>query len=521
MNKIPKNYEITEKQYDSEKFDQRIQGLTKIYNKYGFKAQLIKGNINKINPSYTDLFSSTDKLIVSNKEGSGKVADFIFYPTHKILEYDGESESTIGYRIKCERISIDNKIQQCCLNLSNASLQDGEWVKDKKLKENGFKASCRIKCLALINSLFENFERNGKISYIVIAKTMGWVQGDSKEFHYPPIAYDKESVIPDSSLLKLNYKISEDISEIDSYADTFELLFATPPSISIPLLSFTILSSIRTIIKKMNSEAPNFILTLVSNNEGPILANLFCSIYQRSKYLETINTDLFINTYEKTDFLRKVDKLRDAVLVSKIERKRGLRYYFDEMNKNVPLGFLLISSDIIKHDSVLNLDSRTSTMNINIIEEHRRKPFIFSTWFYYFIRYLQDTSENKESIFHESAIDSLYQKCFHTVDSFEDRIDLNLLRHYSWLLVGFSLFLSHGLYLKEFTEEEYQEAFLKIAKDFSSLCAIKSSNNEFVHTKVEEIKDDVSDFLLALDRELTDNEIKYYVKGRGRKSGAM
>ncbi|WP_405172238.1 hypothetical protein MHI12_09590 [Paenibacillus sp. FSL H8-0280] len=98
-------------------------------------------------------------------------------------------------------------------------------------------------------------------------------------------------------------KIDQEISDEQAFSSVYKLLNVATSSVTFPLLSFTILSTLSGLIKLNNKMKPEFILNLYGDNgqTKEVLSNLFCNLYNRSKHIHSIDSRIHANQSLKSE----------------------------------------------------------------------------------------------------------------------------------------------------------------------------------------------------------------------------
>lgn len=455
-----------------DEMQRRIKKLNQKYDKHGLRISILtKGHHPHLQKRY---------ILLANKD-SNEVGNFFFYPTHKIYEYDGKEKKHFGFKIcfvtSISKITgtIDTYFKIISLNISNEILENGKWLKSKELK--GFelkKKSVDIEKLmkTMLNGNWEKPEKE-----LIFSSVIGWVKARSN-FQYVPITNSDKNGVKSTKDIDQNFKheILEEMSEKEAYLKMKELLSVTKKEITISLLSFTVISSLQSLIKQYSDEA--FMLCLCSDNErhAEMLSNLFCNIYNRTSHFYKLDTKLHADQSLKTDIPTKIEKIRDAVFISKVVNRNDLKTYTKLLN-NVSCGLLLISSIPLKHDSVIDFDISGTLIDKSIVQYHQDYPAAFSTWFHYFVSYIQDSLEGEHW---GRELNNLYKDCKKRIEKYNPvEFDPNKLRQCAWLLTGFRLFENFGREIEAINEEEFQSSLNEAIVIFHKLSAIDIGDEQY------------------------------------------
>lgn len=455
------------------KMKRRIKKLNKKYDTYGLSISIpTKGKYPPL--QYGD-------ILLTSKD-SKEVGNFFFYPTHKVFEFDGNEMKHFGFRICCVRsesvykgINIDKDFNIISLNISNEMLENGKWLKRDELK--GFKLKKNLDDIDKLMKMMLNkkWEKLGK--EYVISSVIGWVKVGNN-FHYAPITNSNKNSIKSTKGIHQNFKhkVLEDLNEIQAYQKMKELLSVTGKGITMSLLSFTVISSLYSLIKQYFKEP--FMLCLFGNNEKQtkMLSNLFCNIYNRTSHLYELDTKLHANLSLKTDIPVKMERIRDAVFISNVVNRNELKTYTNFLN-NVTCGLLLISSNPLKQDSVIDFEISGTSIDLNIVQYHKDNPAVFSTWFQFFVKYIQEILEGDNW---RRDLNKMHKNSKKLIEKHSPaEFNPNRLSQFAWLLTGFTLFENFGLKIEAINEKEHQSSLNEAIAIFHKLSAIDIGNGKY------------------------------------------
>jgi len=487
--------------YDDHKFkiQRRIKKLKQKYDKHGLCISILTVGRNPL--------VQTQRIALIDKKSDSRVGNFFFYPTHKVYEYDGQEKRHLGFRIcfvqslqKITATQIDTDFKIVSLNISNEMLKNGKWLKSPELK--GFKL--KTKTIDIDTFVKSMHTEAGK--ELVVSSVIGWVQARNK-FHYVPITNSIKNGITSTKDIRQNFKheVHNDMNAIQTYQKMKELLSVTKKEITVSLLSFTVIALVQSLIKKYLKEP--FMLCLCGDNERhtKLLSNLFCNIYNRTSHLYELDTKLHANQSLKSDIPVKIEKLRDAVFISKVENRNDLKTYLKLLD-NVSCGLLLINSRALKHDNVIDVDTKDASIDNSIVQYHKNNPAAFSTWFYLFISYMQDKLEENGS---GSYLNKLHKNCMKQIEEYNPvEFNQNKLRQCAWLLTGFKLFEQFGRKIKAINQEEYHISLneaIALFHKMSSIDLVKDDEQESLLVRHE--TDELA-YLHTVDRLLTSDVLK-------------
>lgn len=487
--------------YDDHKFkiQRRIKKLKEIYDKHGLCISIITKSHNPL--------VQTQRIELIDKKSNNKVGDFFFYPTHKVYEYDGQEKRHFGFRIcfvqslqKITNTQSDTYVKIVSLNISNEMLKNGKWLKSPVLK--GFKLKTKtIDIDAFVKSMYTAAGKE-----LVVSSVIGWVKARNK-FHYVPVTNSIKNGISSTKDIRQNFKyeVHNDMNAIQAYQKMKELLSVTIKEVTVPLLSFTVIALIQSLIKKYLKEP--FMLCLCGDNEGhtKLLSNLFCNIYNRTSHLYELDTKLHANQSLKSDIPIKIERLRDAVFISKVEKRNDLKIYLKLLD-DVSCGLLLINSSALQHDDVIDVNTKGASIDNSIVQYHKNNPAAFSTWFYLFIGYMQDKLEENGS---ESYLNKLHKNCMKQIEEYNPvELNQNKLRQCAWLLSGFRLFEQFGRKIEAINREEYQITLNEAIAIFHKMSSIDVVTDDEQESLLARYETDELAYLHTVDRLLTSDVLK-------------
>ncbi|MCU4885121.1 hypothetical protein OCA14_22655 [Bacillus cereus] len=472
----------------------RIDTLNKIYKKEKLPIRID-------NNSYT--LKEKDYKSISN---------FFIFPTHKIYKYNEKKEEHIGYRISLLKRTDITKIKKVSFNIKLEDLKNAEelytLIQNKGYKFNGSKAE--------LKKIMETSLKIRVYPQIVYTNTIGWVQVNEKS-HYVPITDYEDDNIFCSAQLKKDYNITNDhtLNENELFAEIIKLLNITDKKVTIPLLAFTTLSSFNSLIHKNNKSRPEFLLCLHNQNESPLktaIANLFCNVFNRSQHIYSIDSRTHNNQCTSSEMLEKISRISDAPCITQISGISKLGAYIKAI-KQYSNEIIILSSNPFKHDSVINLDIDDSEIDQEILKHHKENPIIFSSWFTSFILYTQSEFGDKQwGLDKRGLIDQFYKDCTSTISGDNADYDINKLRHYAWLLVGYSYFLNYGLKNEAINTKQFTDMANEAIVIFRELSKIEvPMPNENPNTITESpLHRDALNFLHMIDQILTVSELVNY-----------
>lgn len=450
-------------------------------------------------------------VLVDLSNNESEAGNFFFYPTHKIYELNGNEHKLLGYKfcfVSCLNGFTMTTLKTISLNLEIGLLETGKWLDEVQLKgiEHNLKSD---RLLKLMNTLLEN----SKVKKKYVSSVIGWVSGKKKNgLHHIPIIPPKKYKITCSGDIKKDFEftILKNLSINEAFHSVRQLLDITNRTTTILLLSFTIVTSLRSLIT-CQSKKMNLALNLAGGNskDHEALANLFCNIYNRSEHIHTLDSKLHSTTGSKVRISGKVMRLRDAVFIGKINNRSDIGIYTHLLDQGkIPGGLLLLGSDELNHDFVVDIDMNGNSLNSEILEFHKSNPHVFTTWFKFFLTDIQVTLPDKEwGIGNPKSLNALYDSSFELIYDKNMEFDLNKLRQYAWLLLGYRLFINFGLRNGAITKEDSEITVGEAASIFRQLSAVKTDeSSEILEANISKV--DALKFLETVVNIIDETSIK-------------
>lgn len=440
-----------------------------------------------------------------NGKDNKSLSNFFIFPTDIIYFYHGDLEEHIGFKISLIKREDITHYKVVSFNIKIEDLKKGEKLFEL-ISLQGYKFTGSKTDL---KKIMETTLKRDIDNRIIYTNSIGWVQGN-EELHYVPITnYEDDNIICFPQLQR-DYKIKCDETLVDKqlFAEMNNMLNITDKKITIPLFSYTILSSIISLINRKNKTNPEFMMCLHSKKETLLkeaIANLFCNVFKRTQHIYSVDSKIHYNQGTNTEILEKASKICDAPFINQISSKGKLNVYIKLM-KQRSKGIILLSLNPINNDSVINLDINNIMIDQEILTYYKNNPMLLSTWFTSFIRHTQnELSDDKWGLDKRSNIDKFYKKCIKMITDDKSEYDINRLRHYAWLLVGYCYFLNYGLKKEAIETEQFANMVNEAIAIFRELSKIEISPLSENHniTDISPLEKDALNFLQVIDRIMT------------------
>ncbi|WP_242301764.1 hypothetical protein [Bacillus cereus group sp. BfR-BA-01361] len=420
------------------------------------------------------------------------INDFFIYPTHKIYYSNGRDEKEVGLRIRI--IKLNERLYDIFdIDLRTEVLEKADWLTssiiDKRLRLN-INSSLIKKYNKYLLVMREYAETKlKKKSKIIYTDQTGWIKCRGKWGYVPVTNSRSNSIIYDKNLLsKYKLKMNKDILPEKAFQDTMAMIDITDKKITIPLLAYTFLSVVTSLIKYSESSLNKFCICITGNN-GDLnrveLANIFCNLYDRQPNIKSINAAFHSNGPCSIEEFRSMSsKIRDGVFIintekqnQKISMARKLLHNYN--NENM---FLLLNEDEINQDFILNLNISDIQVDTSLLNQARLNPESFSTCVAHFINFFAKVFSNikKREKIREELVEFYkgYQDLFNK-DNVE--YDINKIHMNSLLLVGFNLLLHYGSSIEVIDDkmiEHYHEEALQVFKHKSTTSFSMDTENK-------------------------------------------
>lgn len=325
------------------------------------------------------------------------INNFFIYPTHKIYYSNGREEKEVGLRIRI--IKLNERLYDVFdIDLRTEVLEKADWLTsniiDKRLRLN-INSNLIKKYNKYLLVMREYAETKlKKKSKIIYTDQMGWIKCWGKWGYVPVTDSQSNSIIYDKNLLsKYKLKMNKDILPEKAFQDTMAMIDIADKKITIPLLAYTFLSVVTSLIKYSESSLNKFCICITGNN-GDLnrveLANIFCNLYDRQPNIKSINAAFHSNGPCSIEEFRSMSsKIRDSVFIintekqnQKISMARKLLHNYN--NENM---FLLLNEDEINQDFILNLNISDIQVETSLLNQAKLNPESFTTCVAHFINF--------------------------------------------------------------------------------------------------------------------------------------
>jgi hypothetical protein len=447
----------------------------------------------------------------NSKKGSKSnvVSNFFFYPVQKLFTFDGIKKIHVGYRICFVKANQKGtKLKATFLKLSNEMLEKENWLKKSGLDGFTIDNQENIKKIRDVTLKFKNVELQ------ISTSVLGWVENQGNGMsHYVPITDYKQDGIRCKKVFRKNFKLNFDdtTTEADAFQKVWDLLNITTKKVSIPLISFTIIYSLLSKIQKQNKDYPKFMMCLQGNNKTKeVLSNLFGNIYNRSSQVYIPDSRIHGYRMSKKEIPKKMGNVRDAIFIGQLQKDKEESFYIDSLeNDTQGCGVLLLSEKVIPlNHAIIGFDVNNLELDESIIKFHEENPDVFSTWFISFINYMQSLFNNygylilrnEQSLLAEkNSILKLYEVCKKEMVQPKLKYDINKLRHYCWLFLGYKFLIDHGINLGVLTETEKNQAINSAIEILGNSCLVDLS--------YDPVKNDSLRFINAFNQIIEDGDL--------------
>ncbi|MDW3038318.1 MULTISPECIES: hypothetical protein [Bacillus cereus group] len=410
------------------------------------------------------------------------INNFFIYPTHKIYYSSGREEKEVGLRIRI--IKLNERLYDIFdIDLRTEVLEKTDWLassmleKQFRLKANSNFIKKYDKYLLVMREYAET--KLKKKSKIIYTDQTGWIKCSGKWGYVPVMNSCSNGIIYDENLLsKYKLKMNKDILPEKAFQDTMAMIDITDKKITIPLLAYTFLSVVTSLIQYSESNLNKFCICITGNN-GDLsrieLANLFCNLYDRQPNIKSVNAAFHSNGPCSIEELRSMSsKIRDGVFIintekpnQKISMARKLLHNYN--NENM---LLLLNEDEINQDFTLNLNISDIQVDTSLLNKAKLNSESFTMCVAHFINFFTEIFSDikKRKNIREELVE-LYKDYQNLFNKDDVEYDINKIHMDSLLLVGFNLLLNYGSSIEVIDDkmiEHYQEDALQVFKHKST-----------------------------------------------------
>ncbi|MBJ6361837.1 hypothetical protein ACFOQM_11120 [Paenibacillus sp. GCM10012307] len=440
-----------------------IQDLEKIREKFNqsFKKHNIDIIVDKdftVNrfSVYEDLnyeYDQLDNETIANLNSDLLLNHFFFFPSHKLILLDNKKEQEIGMRmcfvkegkhgLKVHVFDITNKQYQ---NISKWTT--GEYF-GKKLKvmerfEDMYPSYMKI--------FKQSAERLDKKHFIIYTTQSGWVQGGHRWFYVPVSPVDDYDLIYGEAMdSKYKMRPSKEWSLEEAFIQTWRMLDITDKRITLPLLSYTFLSLITSLMGYNEDDMPKFMICISGNNKAldrQGFANLFCNLYGRKPNIFSLNSMYHLKSdMDKKMLEKKSSKIRDGIFIINADTRPKIieRAIQGLQNYDLENMILVLNNKKLDKEFVLNLDISDLDVSSSHMEHLRNSPDILSACVFYVTENFREvfahneTSSRKKIGIYLSKQYKHFRKLMERkgIPQEEDKLHM-----YSCLLVGLDILLN-------------------------------------------------------------------------------
>lgn len=418
---------------------------------------------------------------------------YFFFPSHKLYLFDGSKKHEIGVRIcfvkegmrgiKCRVFDITSKQYQSISSWSKAQ----EFF-DKKLISDNFE-NMYSSYMSVCNKIVDQLKTKPCIVYTTQS---GWVEGGRNWFYVPVSACDEDDLLYSKSL-KSKYRMnpSTHLTKQEAFQQTWSMLDIADKKITLPLLSYTFLSLITSLMNYSPDKFPKFIVCICGSNkqlDRQGFANFFCNLYDRKMNIFSLNSLYHINSdIDKKMLEEKFSKIRDGILILNAGSRQklidksiqGMRD-FDADNM-----LLILNEKKLDKEFVLNLDISDLDINSRHLEHLRQTPdllassILHATEFFRRVFQLEDTSNKKKVEKHLRKRYKYFRKLLERDDIQQEEDKLHI---YSCLLIGLDLLLNLvkndlPVFSDKIGEEKVQAYMNEAMQLFQQECTIEDTSN--------------------------------------------
>lgn len=477
------------------------------------KYQLTKSTLLLHKEFNIDSFCIDDVFDKMNEKVHTIYNNFFIFPSHILYFSDGKNRTFIGLRLICvKRKNEEVRVKIIDVQSKDFS-KDNFWIKlSEYLGENWSISQQLIKSRNYrneFNRIVKVMLKNGP--FIVYTNQIGWIEGIKNWYYVPFTSVDEDEVIYSEALKsKYGLQIVNNSKPCESFQSLLKMLDMSDKRATVPLLAYTFLSLVTSLIHFQEFESPKFSINVYGNNKflsNKEFTNLFCNFYDRKSQISSINSKFHSNSRsEQKDLHKKTARVRDGIFIINAEQRPEMikRALFQNDFENL---LLFISDKKNDKEFFLNLDITDVKINQVIVNSMRDQPKLLTTSLYH-------TTEQLRTIFSlylggsRKKIKRFFQNQYKYFRKQIEHKDLkqeeDLLHIYSYLLIGYNLFLQLGSYeISQFIRNEHDEKTEILLKDaiqlFQQECVIKNApkirNQQGAFNEILNLKEDHIAFL--------------------------
>jgi len=391
----------------------------------------------------------------------------------------------------------DDMVNKTTVTISKDELESKDWIKkylkdyyllyDEK-KYNILKNTIRLSCKILS-------ETDKK----VYTDCIGWVKGNAEWHYVPSSCNNKKKDIFYMEELESKYKIKtvglsmdETESSIIGFKETINMLDVLDKTITLPLLSYCILSSNLTFIKSQNLTPDTYLNIFGINDQisNVEVANIFSNIYRKTDVLQKLDYEYHLKIeQEEKEIVEKLSIMRDCVVFvtgidsSKKEHIEKVRKIIGLSNKKeIAVGVIFLSNSYIESNSILNLDITNKVVAEDILIKCRESLNIFSNFYINFIDDMKKHIEDRNVVNFKKR----YMKMLDNTSKKVPNSDINEIRKISWLKIAYKFIAAYGYNIKNFSSEIEEDNFIKSGVEILNLLyiTIKKDSNPCIEDKM-------------------------------------
>ncbi|MFT9495783.1 hypothetical protein [Anaerosolibacter sp.] len=412
-------------------------------------------------------------IVRKNGESRDLVCNFFIMPKCYVHYYDNDFIRT---QKVCLKVYCSEEEEVIYLLLNIDELGSLAWVNEYLDLKYKFDNDKNYKEISEMIQLM--CRRLNKLAILDYYCGTGWMKKYNGTWSYK---YGNRSIVNTISRDKRLF-----IQRREKYCQALSMLEVAHKSVTIPMLSFAVLSVVKEILKEANIE-PNFTLAVTGNNKKYILrlVGLFTNIFNND-IKERLNWGTYGSISDSAENIkRKVSRFKDSLLVidaysegSKTLNKSldqflsnylEITEYNEAARENNTYGLnrlcLLVKNEIVRNDLFCNICVNDIDINVEQVKEiHISDSLIFI--FYSMVEALRKELKRNETRILRAFKNhfSYYKKLFFNNTLYTERMSEIL----SWLLIGLKLFLEYGRKIDAISEDEAIKIFNEAISIFSN-----------------------------------------------------
>ncbi|NOU99784.1 hypothetical protein [Paenibacillus planticolens] len=400
-------------------------------------------------PSLEDSSATTISDLVPDL----RLNSFFFFPSHKLYFYDGNQKHEMGLRI-CFVQRHMRGFKWHVFDITNKQYQNiSKWMTEQQFgKKLKFLGRFQDKYPSYIRVFKQSVVKLDKKQSIVYTAQSGWVQGGHRWFYVPVSPIEKYDLIYNEALCskyKMNASNRYTLEEV--FKQTCRMLDITDKRITLPLLSYTFLSLITSLMDYNEDHLPRFMICISGNNKAldrQGFANLFCNLYGRKPNVSSLSSVYHLKSdMDKKMLEKKSSKIRDGIFIINADTRPKIieRAIQGLQNYDLENMMLMLNEKKLDKEFVLNLDISDLDIDSVHFEHLRQSPDILSACVLNVTENFRDAFEHNDTASRKKIGAYLHKRYKHfrkLIEKDDIPQEIDKIHMYSCLLIGLDILLN-------------------------------------------------------------------------------